>query len=93
MSLRLAGRLARRELRGVLRGFRVFLACLAIGVAAIAATPCEKICGADPVGPPEECAGVLVAEAELSAVMLQADSLKPARMPAWIKTELMKHAE
>ena len=37
MSLRMAGRLARRELRGGLRGFRVFLACLALGVAAIAA--------------------------------------------------------
>ncbi len=37
MSLRLAGRLARRELRGGLRGFRIFLACLALGVAAIAA--------------------------------------------------------
>ncbi len=32
----LAFRLARRELRGGLRGFRVFLACLALGVAAIA---------------------------------------------------------
>ena len=31
---------------------------------------------------------VLVATAELSAVMLYADSLKPARMPAWIKAEL-----
>nr|WP_170540574.1 FtsX-like permease family protein [Ruegeria arenilitoris] len=37
MSLRLATRLARRELRGGLRGFRVFLACLTLGVAAIAA--------------------------------------------------------
>ena len=36
MSLRLAGRIARRELRGGLAGFRVFLACLALGVAAIA---------------------------------------------------------
>ncbi|WP_417207754.1 ABC transporter permease [Antarctobacter sp.] len=36
MSLRIAGRLARRELRGGLRGFRIFLACLALGVAAIA---------------------------------------------------------
>jgi putative ABC transport system permease protein len=35
MSLALT--LARRELRGGLRGFRVFLACLALGVAAIAA--------------------------------------------------------
>ena len=33
----LAFRLARRELRGGLRGFRLFLACLALGVAAIAA--------------------------------------------------------
>lgn len=33
----LAYRLARRELRGGINGFRVFLACLALGVAAIAA--------------------------------------------------------
>lgn len=37
MSWHLAWRLARRELRGGLRGFRIFLACLALGVAAIAA--------------------------------------------------------
>ena len=37
MSLPLAFTFARRELRGGLRGFRVFLACLALGVAAIAA--------------------------------------------------------
>ena len=37
MSFRNASRIARRELRGGLRGFRVFLACLALGVAAIAA--------------------------------------------------------
>lgn len=37
MSLALAFRLARRELRGGLRGFRIFLACLTLGVAAIAA--------------------------------------------------------
>ena len=35
-SLPLAFRLARRELRGGLRGFRIFLACLIVGVAAIA---------------------------------------------------------
>ncbi|WP_096787709.1 ABC transporter permease [Rhodobacter sp. CZR27] len=33
----IAARIARRELRGGLQGFRVFLACLALGVAAIAA--------------------------------------------------------
>ena len=32
-----AWRIARRELRGGVAGFRVFLACLALGVAAIAA--------------------------------------------------------
>ena len=37
MSLRIAARIAQRELRGGLKGFRVFLACLALGVAAIAA--------------------------------------------------------
>lgn len=37
MSLAHAARIARRELRGGLAGFRVFIACLALGVAAIAA--------------------------------------------------------
>ena len=37
MSLGVASRIARRELRGGLRGFRIFLACLILGVAAIAA--------------------------------------------------------
>jgi len=35
-TLAMAARLARRELRGGLKGFRVFLACLTLGVAAIA---------------------------------------------------------
>lgn len=37
MSLRLAYRFAQRELRGGFKGFRIFLACLALGVTAIAA--------------------------------------------------------
>lgn len=37
MNTRMAWKLARRELRGGIRGFRIFLACLALGVAAIAA--------------------------------------------------------
>lgn len=32
--------------------------------------------------------GVLVATAELTAALLHADTLKPARMPAWLETEL-----
>src|SRR5690554_4383971 len=37
MTLRIAARLARRELRGGLAGFRILLACTILGVAAIAA--------------------------------------------------------
>jgi putative ABC transport system permease protein len=37
MSLAIAFRIARRELRGGLRNFRIFLACLTLGIAAIAA--------------------------------------------------------
>ena len=37
MSVAVAARLARRELRGGLRGFRVFLGCVILGVAAISA--------------------------------------------------------
>ena len=36
--LRLSARFARRELRSGIRGFRIFLACLALGVAALAAS-------------------------------------------------------
>lgn len=36
-SIRIAARLARREMRGGIRGFRIFLACLTLGVAALAA--------------------------------------------------------
>jgi len=35
-----------------------------------------------------EVDGVLVATAELSAALLHADSLKPARMPAWLEAQL-----
>ena len=37
MNLRLAATIARREMRAGVRGFRIFLACLALGIAAIAA--------------------------------------------------------
>jgi acyl-CoA thioester hydrolase len=39
--------------------------------------------------------GVVLATAELSAAMLHADSLKPARMPGWIREKLedLEHAE
>ena len=37
MSWRVSAKIARRELRGGLSGFRILIACLALGVAAIAA--------------------------------------------------------
>ncbi len=63
MSLRLAGRLARRELRGGLRSFRVFLACLALGVAAIAAVGSVRL--AIQTGLTKEGASLLGGDAQL----------------------------
>ncbi|WP_108860143.1 ABC transporter permease [Ruegeria sp. Alg231-54] len=63
MSLRLAGRLARRELRGGLHGFRIFLACLALGVAAIAAV--GSVRHAIQAGLAEEGAALLGGDAQL----------------------------
>lgn len=43
MNFALALRIARRDMRGGLRGFRIFLACLALGVAAIAAVGSVRV--------------------------------------------------
>ena len=64
MSLRLAARLARRELRGGLRGFRIFLACLALGVAAIAAV--GSVRSAIEAGLTREGAALLGGDAQMS---------------------------
>jgi putative ABC transport system permease protein len=63
MSLRLAARFARRELRGGLRGFRIFLACLALGVAAIAAV--GSVRASIEAGLAREGAALLGGDAEL----------------------------
>ncbi|KIN63300.1 Efflux ABC transporter, permease protein [Sulfitobacter noctilucicola] len=63
MSLRLASRFARREMRGGLRGFRLFLACLALGVAAIAAV--GSVRSAIDAGLSREGAALLGGTAEL----------------------------
>lgn len=63
MSLQLAGRLARRELRGGLQGFRIFLACLTLGVAAIAAVGTVR--HAIQAGLAQEGAALLGGDAEL----------------------------
>ena len=59
----LAWRIARRELRGGVRGFRVFLACLAIGVAAIAAIGTVR--GAIEAGLVSQGATILGGDAEV----------------------------
>ena len=63
MSLALATKFARRELRGGLRGFRLFLACLALGVAAIAAV--GSVRAAIEAGLEREGASILGGDAEL----------------------------
>ena len=61
--MRLAWTIARRELRGGLRGFRIFLACLALGVGAIAAV--GSVRGAIDDGLAREGATLLGGDAEL----------------------------
>lgn len=78
MSLRLAGRLARRELRGGLRGFRIFLACLALGVAAIAAVGSVRY--AIQAGLAQEGAALLGGDAELEFTYRFADEHERAWM-------------
>ena len=63
MSISQAGRLARREMRGGLRGFRLLLACLALGVAAIAAV--GSVRAAIEAGLSREGAALLGGQAEL----------------------------
>ena len=61
--LPLAFRLARRELRGGLKGFGVFLACLALGVAAIAAVGSVRMAISE--GLSQEGQAILGGDAEL----------------------------
>ena len=63
MSLAIASRIARRELRGGLQGFRIFLACLILGVAAIAAV--GSVREAIRAGLEQEGATILGGDAEL----------------------------
>ncbi len=63
MSTRIAWRFARRELRGGLHGFRIFLACLALGVAAIAAVGTVRV--AIEAGLAREGAALLGGDAEM----------------------------
>ncbi|HVO15670.1 MAG TPA: FtsX-like permease family protein [Alphaproteobacteria bacterium] len=67
-ALVLPWRLARRELRGGLRGFRIFTACLALGVAAIAAV--GSLSAAVQTGLREDARQILGGDAEVRSVHL-----------------------
>src|SRR5690348_14290928 len=62
-TMPLAWRLARRELRGGLRGFRIFLACLALGVAVIAGV--GSLSAAATAGLPADARAMLGGDLEL----------------------------
>ncbi|MFQ6552964.1 ABC transporter permease [Aestuariibius insulae] len=80
MSLPTALRFARRELRGGLRGFRIFLACLALGVAAIAAV--GSVRAAIQAGLEREGAALLGGDAELRYTYRYATDAERAWMDA-----------
>ncbi len=70
MSLRIATQIARRELRGGLQGFRIFLACLLLGVGAIAAVGMVRV--SIEQGLQQEGATILGGDAEVSFTHRQA---------------------
>ena len=76
MSLSVASKIARRELRGGLRGFRIFLACLILGVAAIAAI--GSVREAINVGLEREGATILGGDAEIELTYRFADDTERA---------------
>ena len=78
MTLAVASRIARRELRGGLSGFRVFLTCLILGVAAIAAV--GSVREAINAGLDREGATILGGDAEIELTYRFAD----ADERAWI---------
>jgi putative ABC transport system permease protein len=70
--------IARRELRGGLKGFRVFLACLALGVAAIAAVGSVRV--SIEQGLVREGATILGGDAEMTFTYRYADEVERAWM-------------
>ena len=71
MSMSVAARIARREMRGGLRGFWIFLACLAVGVGASAAV--GSVRAAINAGLAEEGAALLGGDAEVRLTYRFAD--------------------
>jgi putative ABC transport system permease protein len=87
MSLLVAGRLARRELRGGLAGFRIFLLCLTLGVGAIAAV--GSVRSAIEGGLATEGRALLGGDAELRMTYRFADEAERA----WMTREAADVAE
>jgi len=82
--MNIAWRIARRELRGGLRGFRIFLACLALGVAAIAAVGSVRV--SIEQGLAQEGAVILGGDAEMSFTYRFADAEERAFMDGIAET-------
>ena len=80
MSLKIAARFARRELRGGLRGFRIFLACLTLGVAAIVGSGAVRDSG----GAPPVADDTPASEAPTFAPDAPGDSAR--ELADWIRT-------
>ncbi len=78
MSVAVAARIARRELRGGLAGFRIFLLCLALGVGAIAAV--GSVRAAIEAGLAEQGAVILGGDAELEFTYRYASDAERAWM-------------
>jgi len=76
MTLAIAARLARRELRGGLAGFRIFLLCLTLGVGAIAAV--GSVRAAIEAGLAQEGRALLGGDAELRLTYRFADEAERA---------------
>ena len=83
----IAFRIARRELRGGLNGFRVFLACLALGVAAIAAVGSVRVSIQE--GLSREGAVILGGDAEMRFTYRYADDAERA----WMTQEAIEISE
>ncbi|OSP54519.1 ABC transporter permease [Pseudoruegeria sp. SK021] len=78
MTLRVAARIARRELRGGLAGFRIFLLCLTLGVTAIAAVGMVR--AAIEAGLTDQGAVILGGDAEMEFTYRRADATERAWM-------------
>ena len=87
MSLKIAARIARRELRGGLGGFRVFLACLILGVAAIAAV--GSVRESIRLGLQQEGSTLLGGDAEVELTYQFADDAQRA----WIDANSLESSE